>query len=426
MGHLLMLESWVGGTGQILPAALVAQGHTYTFVTRQPAHYACPPATHPVLTHAANLLTIDTNDLPTLIAFLRHQHAVLPFDGVLTICDYYIDTARLVADALDLPCPFPPTVSTIRNKGLMRASFAKAGLANPAYRLVTSWDAARQAAREIGYPLVIKPTDLASSAHVRLVRTETELQAGYAVLDGFPRNFRDQPRDQAVLLEAYMAGSEVSVEACAFQGETTIIGITDKGITADPYFIEDSHMFPAALDTAERRAITDLVEQALAAVGFDHGISHTEVKRTPDGPRIVEINPRVGGNYIAELVERVTGINLLTATIDLALGRAPDLQQHTTGISSAAIQFLVPPQGGALSAISGQADLAQAPHVARWTVAPVAGTTLAPPIDNACYLGHVVAVDPNGLQARDFAAQAADTLAFVFADVPDVEVVSYV
>ncbi|MBA3468681.1 MAG: ATP-grasp domain-containing protein [Herpetosiphonaceae bacterium] len=263
MGHLLMLESWVGGTGQILPAALAAQGHTYTFVTRQRAHYAVPPATHPVLAHAAHLLTIDTNDLPTLIAFLRHQHAVLQFDGVLTICDYYIDTARAVADALDLPCPFPPTVSTIRNKGLMRAALATAGLPNPAYRLVTSWDEARQAAQEIGYPLVIKPTDLASSAHVRLIRTEAELQAGYAVLDGFPRNFRDQPRDQVVLLEAYMAGPEVSVEACAFQGETTIIGITDKGVTAEPYFIEDSHMFPAALDAAERRAITDLVGQAL-------------------------------------------------------------------------------------------------------------------------------------------------------------------
>ncbi|HYF64688.1 MAG TPA: ATP-grasp domain-containing protein, partial [Herpetosiphonaceae bacterium] len=240
MGHLMMLESWVGGTGRILPAAIVAQGHTYTLVTRQRGHYATPPATHPVLAYAQNLLTADTNDMAGLIAFLRQQHLLLRFDGVVTICDYYIDAARQVADALDLPCPFPATVSTIRNKGQMRRALDAAGLANPAYQLAATWDTARHAASAIGYPLVIKPTDLASSAHVRLVRNEAELHIGYAVLDGFARNFRDQPRDRAVLLEAYLDGPEVSVEACTFAGQTTILGITDKGVTADPYFIEDS------------------------------------------------------------------------------------------------------------------------------------------------------------------------------------------
>ena len=422
MGHLLMLESWVGGTGQILPAALIAQGHSYSFVTRRPEHYAPPPATHPLLAHAQHVMTTETNDLAALITFLREQHQLLHFDGVLTICDYYLDTARQVADALDLPCPFPTAVSTIRNKGLLRQALDAVSRANPAYQLVGSWSAAQRAAQTIGYPLVIKPTDLASSAYVRLVRNEAELHEGYLALEQFERNFRDQPRERTVLLEAYLHGPEFSVEACTFAGETTIIGITDKGVTAEPYFIEDSHMFPAALSTSDQAEITALVLNALEAVGFDHGISHTEVKLTPDGPRIIEINPRVGGNYIAELVERVSGINLLTATIDLALGQRPNIEPRETAIASAAIQFLIPNQAGHLQAIHGQTLLERDPHLVRWSITATEGSTVAPPIDNACYLGHVIAIDPDGLRAREFATQAAAAITFEFIDQPALEV----
>ncbi|KPL91467.1 ATP-grasp domain-containing protein [Herpetosiphon geysericola] len=422
MGHLLMLESWVGGTGQILPAAITALGHSYSFVTRRREHYATPPATHPVLAYAQHVLTTETNDEAALIDFLREQHRLLHFDGVLTICDYYIDTARQVAAVLDLPCSFPSHVRSIRNKGLLRQALDRAGLANPAYQLVNSWSEAQTAALTIGYPLVIKPTDLASSAYVRLVHNDAELRESYTTLAGFERNFRDQPRERAVLLEAYMHGPEVSVEACTFAGETTILGITDKGLTGEPYFIEDSHMFPAALSEQDQSVTIELVRAALTAVGFDHGISHTEVKLTPTGPRIVEINPRVGGNYIAELVDRVSGINLLNATIELALGQRPNVQPRETSISSAAIQFLVPNQAGTVQAIHGQTALANAPHVARWTLSATAGSTIDQPIDNACYLGHVVAVDADGLQARSFASQAAALLEFEFAEQPSLEV----
>ena len=212
-----------------------------------------------------------------------------------------------------------------------------------------------------------------------------------------------------------MCGDEFSIEACTFRSDTTIVGITDKSLTGYPYFIEDGHMFPAALDTDTTRAVHELVRGALEAVGFDHGISHTEVKLTPQGPRIVEINPRLGGNYIAELVERATGIDLLAVQVDLALGRRPDLGRKATGVASAAIKFVVPPRGGRLEAMTGMETLRTAAHVVRWDLDDAADKDVAPPVDNACYLGHVVAVDPDGLDARRHAEQAVASIGFSFA-----------
>ncbi|SDZ24221.1 Biotin carboxylase [Lysobacter sp. yr284] len=418
MAHLLMIESWVGGTGRIFPPAIARLGHRYTFVTRNRGHYQDPRSReiHPVIEHADNVLSFDTNDVPALVEFLRAQHQALEFDGVVTICDYYIGTVAEVAQALNLPQAFSDNVVMERRKDLVREAIERAFLPNPKFAVVGEWDAVRREAQRIGYPLIVKPTDLASSAFVKLVRDEDQLRESFDALAAFPRNFREQARVPLLLLEEYMDGEEVSVEACTYRGQTTVIGITDKSVTGFPYFIEDGHMFPARLEPALAQSVEALVRGALAAVGHDHGLSHTEVKLTSKGPRIVEINPRPGGNYIAELIQRVTGIDLLDAQIELALGREPDLRRRDTGVASAAIKFLVPPRAGRALALDGAAALDADPRVARYSLAAVAGTEVSAPIDNACYLGHVVATDPDGPHARVHAERAVAALALRYAD----------
>jgi biotin carboxylase len=418
MSHLLMIESWVGPTGRRLPATIARLGHCYTFVTRKRQHYldARSREIHPLFEHADHVLTAETNDLPQLIAFLRREHEILAFDGVVTVCDYYIDTVSEVARALDLPSPFAANVRAVHAKHLMRQALDRAGIPNPAYAVTESWQETREAAARIGYPTVIKPTDLASSAFVRLARDEAELHDAFSSLAAFGRNFRDQPRAPVWLLEEFMAGEEVSVEAITCDGEMTIIGITDKSVTGSPYFIEDGHMFPAALEPERASDIERLVLQALRAVHHDRGVSHTEVKLTPAGPRIVEINPRPPGNYIVELVEHVTGIDLLEAYAELSLGRRPTLARRNTEVTSAAIKFLVPRQGGLVATVEGADSLSRDDAVVAWAIGDVAGREVPAPIDNACYAGHVIAVDRDGLRAREYAERALARVQFTFGD----------
>jgi argininosuccinate lyase len=144
----------------------------------------------------------------------------------------------------------------------------------------------------------------------------------------------------------------------------------------------------------------------LEAVGHDHGISHSEVKLTPDGPRLVEINPRPGGNYIAELIQHVTGIDFLDTHIKLAVNIEPDLSAVESMSGSAAVKFLLPQKVGQLTAINGQAQLADNSNILRYQLADVVKQTINKPIDNACYLGHVITRDLKGKQARNYAEQA--------------------
>ncbi|WP_448567128.1 ATP-grasp domain-containing protein [Thalassotalea ganghwensis] len=412
MAHLLIIENWVEGTGRLFPKAIHELGHSYTFVTRNRSHYLDEKTQkiHPVIAYADNVLTTETNDTQALIAFLKAQHHVLKFDGVSTVCDYYVETVADVAKALNLPQAFSSNVGVERRKHLVRLALDKANLPNPKFAICTNWQDAVNAAKDIGYPLIIKPSDLASSAHVTLAHDETELKVAFDTLAKFTHNFRAQARDALWLLEEYMEGEEVSVEAVTFEGKTHIIGITDKSLTGFPYFIEDGHMFPADLPSEQVDIIVDYVTKALAAVGHDNGISHTEVKLTEHGPRLVEINPRPGGNYIAELIQAVTGIDFLDTHIKLALAQAPDLSGLEQAKGSAAVKFLVPLQSGKLVAIHGQEQLSAHNHLLRWDIKEALNQDIYPPIDNACYLGFAISRDQQGQSARAYAEAAISSL----------------
>ncbi|MFD3873575.1 ATP-grasp domain-containing protein [Streptomyces sp. NPDC058623] len=394
MAHLLVVESWVGSMSGLLPRAIREGGHEFTFVTRDLHHYlraAGGGGSHPLLA-ARNIVTTDTNDADALPTRLERLHAVLAFDGVISSCDYYLPAVARVARRLGLPGPAVPAVEAACRKDLTRRTLADAGVPGP--RFAVCEDPARipDAARDIGYPLVVKPVDLCAGMLVREVRDERELERACRDLAAFPVNARGQDRTPVVLLEEFLTGPEVSVETVSHGGVTHVVGVTDKSIGGSPAFVETGHMFPADLPAAEARAAADTARAAVEALGLDHVVCHTEIKLTPLGPRVVEVNPRPAGNRITELVRHVTGVDLAAACVDVALGAAPDLTPRATGVHSAAIAFLLPAATGTLAAVEGAEGVRDLPEVLELNLAGP-GRSVRAATSNNEYLGHVMTAD---------------------------------
>ncbi|MDB1086399.1 ATP-grasp domain-containing protein [Streptomyces sp. ACA25] len=403
MGHLLVIESWVGAMSRLLPRAIGEAGHRFTFLTRDLHHYlrsAPTGATHPLLS-AENILTAETNDVPALLDHVERMHSVLDFDGVLTSCDYYLPTAARIADRLGLPGPAPQAVETACSKDATRRALEAADVPGPRYAVCQDWPAVAGAATRIGYPLVVKPVDLCAGMYVRQVADEQQLAAAYKALSDFPVNARGQRRSPAVLLEELLTGPEVSVETVSRRGSAChVVGVTDKSVGGSPAFIETGHMFPAGLDRRTAALAADTAVAALRALGLDDVVAHTEIKLEESGPRVVEVNPRPAGNRITELVRHVTGVDLPGAAVEVALGRPPALTPRDTGVRSAAVGFLLPDQAGELAGFDGAEEAAAADGVRELTLADP-GRTVRPATSNNDYLGHVLAVDAEEGAARD-------------------------
>jgi biotin carboxylase len=251
-----MVESWVGSMSRLLPRAVREAGHEFTFLTRDLHHYlrSAPEGTaHPLLA-ARHVLTTETNDTEALLSFVERAHDALRFDGVITSCDYYLRTAARIAGRLGLPGPPPESVENACRKDATRRVLAEAGLPGPRFAVCTDWAETAAAARDIGYPLVLKPVDLCAGMFVRRVDDEAALALAHRALAAFPVNARGQRRDPVVLLEELLDGPEVSVETVSYGGAVHVVGVTDKSVGGAPAFIETGHMFPAALDPADTQA----------------------------------------------------------------------------------------------------------------------------------------------------------------------------
>lgn len=423
MASLLMVESWLNSTGRSLPPLLRDLGHDYVLLTRDPDLYPPSPSgtPHPAVAGAAEIVVAETNDVEAAGRAAEELRGRRPVDGVLTTCDYYLATAAALAARLELPGAPPVVMHAAARKHIVRGALDRAGVPNPAFAVAATWSGAQTAAARLGLPLVAKPVDLNAGTSVRLVTDEGELKDAFWEVRGREHNTRGQRLQRLLLLEEVLEGVEVSVEAVTVEGRTTVIGITDKSVAGSPAFVESGHMFPARLDRRSAAQVETFVTAVLAAIGFTHGVSHTEVIVTDRGPRLVEVNPRQGGGHIFDLVELVTGTNTLTATVELALGHTPNLGRAGAPLASAtvpggsaAVVFVVSPRPGTVERVSGLDRLAGDPRVLTWTLpTPVEASR---PVDNEAYLGRVVTVDPQGDRARAHAEELVAGLRLHFAD----------
>lgn len=412
-----MVESWIGSMGVLLPRAISAAGHEFSFVTRDLNHYLRSPSgpgTHPLL-GARNIFTTETNDVKALVTTLRPLHKALGFDGVLSSCDYYLPAVAAVAQDLGLPGGADAKVVAACRKDHARQVLAVAGVPGPRYAVATEWTEIQYAALEIGFPLVVKPVDLCAGMFVRRADDVAQLREAVNGVQALPVNARGQRRQPQVLLEEYLAGPEFSVETVTWAGRTTVLGITDKSLAGEPWFIETGHMFPAAISPTQAESIATVARSALEVLGITHAVAHTEVRLTAAGPKVVEINPRPGGNQITELVRRVTGVNLTKAYVQIALGSEPDLSSSETGVGSAAVGFLLPPGAGLISQISGISALEIDPAVVEHTI-PDEPRRASSAENNNCYLGYVMTVDARPGWARAAAERLISQFVVEFAE----------
>lgn len=126
-------------------------------------------------------------------------------------------------------------------------------------------------------------------------------------------------------LEPFFAGTLFSAETLTWHGETRLLAVSGRVLGRDWRFREEAVVAPVKLSNALTEDIRDYVRRVLEAIGYDRGFSHTEFVMTKGGFQTVEVNPRLGGSLLGEILSRSFGYNVYRAHLDLALDQRPEL-----------------------------------------------------------------------------------------------------
>jgi biotin carboxylase len=351
---------------------------------------------------AAAALPVDIADSQAVLDAARAAHRRRPVDGVLSLTESGLVAASRAAEALGVRGNPAAAVRAAQDKALTRQCLHAAGLDTTDYRSCAGPAEAADFLRCHPGGIVLKPVDGAASAGVTRVSDGSELPQAWSWAAA---------ADRPVLAEEYLAGPEFSVETVSTEGVHRVLAVTRKVTTGEPHFIETGHDLPAELGTDDRKCIVDLVTAALDATGQRWGPCHTEVVLTGERASLIEINPRVGGDRIWEMVDLATGVDLCTAAaFALAAGTAPDIGTRTAG---SAVRFLTPGPG-TVTGIEGVADALAVDGVIRVGDLPSVGSTVRRLRSSADRAGYVLA---GGATTAAAAAAATEAVARILVSV---------
>jgi cysteine synthase A len=399
---MLFIEANTTGTGMLALEKTRRLGLHPIFLTNKPERYLG------LERFSDSVVVCDTNSLLAIQAVINQQLDVPALGGITTTSEFYIETVAELSTLYGLPGNHPTAVRDCRNKARTRAILAEAGVYQPRFAVLDALGDLPTHIAAIGLPCVVKPADDTGSNEVRLCMSLEEIAAQAQRIWRMDTNVRGQRTAATVLLEEYLDAPEYSVETFFWEGACTHIGITEKSVAGTPFFVEHRHIFPAPLQAAAMAHVTETVERALRAAGITFGPMHTEVKLTPRGCAIIEINARLAGGMIPELIRHATGIDLLEQQLRGAAGQTPRLEAQPTGY--AGIQFLLPPAAGTLAAVHGIEQAERSPGVEQVVVTARIGSAVA--LAQSAYqrLGFIIARGASAAEAADHLRRSHERL----------------
>ncbi|HEU4479986.1 MAG TPA: ATP-grasp domain-containing protein [Pyrinomonadaceae bacterium] len=255
-----------------------------------------------------------------LLSLLGRQTRI---DRVIALEEFDVITAAQLREHFCLPGMPTAIARLFRDKGAMGAKAKGAGITVPEFVPMLNYDELRAFMERVPPPWVVKPRSDVSAIGIRKVNKATEVWQALDSLDG-----REPLRERAAhhLLAQFVAGNVFHVDSIVSNGRVIFAGANQYGRppmdVAHSGGVYISHMVEHS--SADEKTLLEMNRKLVKTLGLKHGAAHAEfIKGTADGKfYFLEIAARVGGAYIAEVLEASSGINLWRewAKLELADG----------------------------------------------------------------------------------------------------------
>lgn len=335
---------------------------------------------------------------------IARLHARTPIAAVLAADDQGVLIAALAARAIGLPHNPPEAVAATKNKVMLRRAL-RGSVRQPVYQVLGRGDDAHEVARDLGYPVVMKPLSLSGSRGVIRADNATQARAAERRIRRILTRTDSNPNDP-LLIEKYVPGIEVAVEGVLAKGELTVLAVMDKpDPLVGPFFEETIYTAPSQLHPEMLDEIGDTVQAATAALGLQVGPVHAELRLDGTAVVLIEVAARpIGGLCGRALRFGLLGSSLETVLLRTATGRPMrGLRRQDPG---AGVMMIPIEHRGTLKQVSGMESALEVPWVTSVDISMPRGSFVEPLPEGDRYLGFIFAVAPSPSDAEEALREA--------------------
>src|SRR6185295_15253604 len=266
-----------------------------------------------------------------LTAFINRK---LKVDRVVALEEFDVMTAALIREHFCLPGMSSSTAKTFRDKYRMAEAAKAVGIVLPEFVPLINTDEVREFMERVPPPWIIKPRSDVSAIGIRKVNEADEVWRIVGEM-----NERENLRERAsyYLLAQFVAGEVFYVDSLVSDGRVLFAGADRYGRPP----LEVAHGGGAYVSrtvahrSEDEKKLFAINRQLVKALKHDRGAAHAEfIKSDADGQfYFLEIAARVGGAYIADVLEAASGLNLWRewARMEVAEGRRRQEQEAGAG-----------------------------------------------------------------------------------------------
>lgn len=248
---------------------------------------------------------------------------------VFSNSDHLQASTAIVADYFGLPGKDWRAALYCKNKAAMRQKLADFGLETVWHKVI--YDLSGLDDTRIPFPCIVKPREGVASENVRLANNVEELTRYCAQIWA-------KQLGRPLLLEEYLEGQVYTLETLGDNRKMIVLGGFSVRLSPPPYFVELNAKW------LEQPPMADQIVAMINRLGVRFGSCHTEYIVTEQGPKLIEVNYRLIGDYRDFLLQDSLNLALFESILSIHLeGRLPELNPATT---AAEIRYFTATENG--------------------------------------------------------------------------------
>ena len=248
----------------------------------------------------------------------------LKIDGILSFaCDPGVVTAAYVAEKMGLPSSGPyESVEILQNKGKFRKFLTENNFTVPVAKQYTDIETSLNDTEMFNWPVIVKPTDSAGSKGVTKVEEKDKLKdaINYALKFSHSNEF---------IIEDFLekVGDSSDCDSFLIDGKLKFVSFSAQKFDENcenPY-TPAAYTWPTSISKKHQKELTNEIQRLLTLLNMKSSIYNIETRECTNGKAyIMECSPRGGGNRLAEMVRYMTGVDMITNIVKVALGMETD------------------------------------------------------------------------------------------------------